>query len=93
MGLVFLLSQLYRYLGRLVERVLDLHDRRHVAAAIAVVGRREDGDAEVLVRPHEPLHHQLSPRASQRRRHAQRVSRAPPHAQINIYIYTKPCSW
>lgn len=42
-----------------VEGVVQLHDGRLVAAAVAVVGRREDGHHVVVVAPVEALHHQL----------------------------------
>ncbi len=41
------------------ERVVELHDGGLVAAAVAVVGGREDGDDVAVVAPVVPLHHQL----------------------------------
>ncbi|KAH9407846.1 hypothetical protein TYRP_011491 [Tyrophagus putrescentiae] len=49
-----------------VEGVVELHDRRLVAAAVAVVGRTEDGHHVVVVAPVEALHHQLVGAGDQR---------------------------
>mmetsp|Transcript_48227 Transcript_48227/g.114762 ORF Transcript_48227/g.114762 Transcript_48227/m.114762 type:complete len:205 (+) Transcript_48227:163-777(+) len=44
---------------RLVEALVQLHDRRLVPAAVAIVGRREEGQDPVCVLPLEPLHDEL----------------------------------
>mmetsp|Transcript_18688 Transcript_18688/g.56494 ORF Transcript_18688/g.56494 Transcript_18688/m.56494 type:complete len:285 (+) Transcript_18688:1016-1870(+) len=43
----------------LPHRLADLHDGSHVTAAVAVVGRREDGHHVLFVAPVVPLHYQL----------------------------------
>lgn len=44
---------------RVIEGVVQFHDGSHVAAAVAIVGRRKDGHHIVIVAPIEALHHQL----------------------------------
>lgn len=41
------------------EVLVDLHDGRLVAAAVAVVGRRKDGDHVAFLRPVEAVHDEL----------------------------------
>ena len=43
----------------ILEVLVDLHDRCLVATAVAVVGRREDGDDVALLRPVEAVHDEL----------------------------------
>lgn len=46
--------------------LVDLHDRRLVAAAVAVVRCREDGDHVLVVAPAEAVHDQLVSPGDQR---------------------------
>ncbi len=44
---------------RVLQVLVDLHDGRLVATAVAVVGSAEDGDYVLVVAPVVPVHHQL----------------------------------
>mmetsp|Transcript_76524 Transcript_76524/g.211821 ORF Transcript_76524/g.211821 Transcript_76524/m.211821 type:complete len:353 (-) Transcript_76524:157-1215(-) len=54
-----LLRRVLKYLELAVEVLVQLQDGRHVAAAVAVVGRRPDRHQRVAEHPLEALHHQL----------------------------------
>ena len=47
------------FLGGLIQRVVDLHYRRLVAAPVAVVRSGEDRDDALIVLPLVPLHNEL----------------------------------
>lgn len=44
---------------RILHELIDFHDGSFVTAAVAVVGRREDGDDVAVVRPIVAIHDEL----------------------------------